>query len=93
MKTIHKLLLILKDEITNNNHVGLCSSAFILWNKDKITLDQSYKLENYIFTHRPIRRPISCTKKDWLNNYYWTRFDKLPRLRWLNKHIKLTSCK
>lgn len=89
---MHKLLILLRDShIKEPYHQGLCYTASQLYWTGKIKYKEFERLRLYLLDNKPKHRPVTCNKKDWLDNYYWTRRYKPPRLRWLNKHIKLTK--
>ena len=89
-RTIKELLQVMLD----NQHLfyeGLCRLSVSLTSKGLISFHEKDMLLTYIKANRPKLRAciryIFCTEF----NYYWTPGDITPRIKWLNKHIKLNS--
>lgn len=82
-RTDRELLIILRDNI-DLLETGLCYLALDCQRELLISKAEEYKIIKYIHNHKP--------KKTWnTNSYYWQPRLKPPRLRWLNKRIKLLS--
>ena len=93
MRTIHELLILLRDNIIIHKSWfglkqrianGLCLEAsWLQHNEGKINYMEYCELVNYITSNRPIY---------WRSKSYgWKPKLWKPRLKWLNKHIKLTK--
>lgn len=65
---------------------GLCHWVDYMWRYNRITWKELIKLRKYIEENRP-------KNIYWImgNGYYWKRDDINPRIKWLQKHIKLTN--
>lgn len=90
MRTIKELLevmLLHKDKIT----LGLCGLAIKLYDNDIITVEEHIRIDNYIQHNRPSAFSSISALRSRRSNYYWVRGDIKPRIKWLNKHIKLNS--
>ena len=91
IKELLEILLKLTSELDSFN--GLCYLIIHAEGTKLITLDELVMLDSYIFSHKP--KPYSSfgamysyCKQD---NYYWPKGHKKPRIKWLQKHIKLNS--
>ena len=93
MRTIHELLIILRDNanvtkswfgLKQRIKSGLCNEISMLCDSDVITVVEFYMLNNYLINNKPITGG---------KYFYWNRYEWKPRLKWLNKHIKLTRDK
>ena len=88
MKIINELLKLLLYEVkTGNLQTGLCSITQTLVFNNVISREEKTILRRYIYHNRP--NPNSITIK----GYYWIPCQSQPRIKWLNKHIKLTQHK
>lgn len=87
---ISKLLKLLKQEFnTYSHHAGLCSAvAGMHLNRKEYEL-----LHNYLKKNRPLTKNVLVGIILRLNQdgvYWWARYKKEPRNKWLDKHIKKT---
>jgi len=90
MRSIKELLQLMLD----NKYLfstGLCNWKDELLFKNIITDYEHGGLERYIRIHRPSM--FSSINAFYYRNrmYYWTMRDIKPRIKWLEKHIKLNS--
>lgn len=86
MKSIHKTLKLIKKEFKNNPcHLGLCSAALSLFIVKKIKKKQLKEFKKYLYnnTNHPY--------KPHLVGYIWSMHDRQSRIKWLEKHIKITK--
>lgn len=89
MRTIHELLIVLRDKTpVKNNKItaGLCLSCLCRKNNDEITIDEFILLHCYIRANIPNSK-FSTRQARW----GWKPGNWTSRLRWLNKHIELTK--
>ena len=87
MRTIHELLIVLRDNSRvsrDGKYIdsGLCREVDFLHINDTIDLYETKLLNSYFRNNFPI--------KD-LDMFSWPRGQWQPRLEWLNKHIELTK--
>lgn len=89
-KTLVELLILLRDLIISKPVIGMCFGIEHLWLNDKITLNEKHILRDYILSHKPITFStfVNITNRNW---FWWGKFKKKPRIRYLNKHIKKLS--
>lgn len=68
---------------------GLCDivNVFMYSKKMNINKDERILLINYILDNKP----DEAKDLDGTKSFYWPLSDKWSRLRWLDKHIKLTD--
>ena len=92
MRTINELLIILKDNAVVINswfglkqriNSGLCREVNRIQDKDLITEEELLLLYKHIAIFAP-KSPQGV-------GYSWTKSEWKPRLKWLNKQIKLTK--
>ena len=79
MKTNREILIIVRD-YKIFFYSSLCRLLLELQNRDLISKDELNKIRRYLYKNKP--------KKLWNHNYFWKPGLWIPRLRWLNKHIK-----
>ncbi|HSE99743.1 MAG TPA: hypothetical protein VLA48_02515 [Nitrososphaeraceae archaeon] len=94
MRNIKELLqLMLDNQYLFDN--GLCRWRFNLrwsdFNNPIINQKESDLLETYIEKNRP--HPLSSLNAllNFTNTYYWKKSDIKPRIKWIEKHIRLNS--
>lgn len=102
MRTIHELLILLRDNTRVDSkgkiESGLCNeAAYIYYHEHLIVTDEYNLLINFIelniphFTIDLKKHPVF---EGWgVNGFGWIPKLWEPRLKWLNKHIKLTEPK
>ena len=91
MRTTHELLILLRDNIKPQTkylfwkriNAGLCFEKYQLVEKGLIDDDEYLILSYYLNDNLPPKT------YNWF--YYWKPKLWKPRLKWLNKHIKLTK--
>lgn len=91
MRTISELLTILRDNADVNGdkiHAGLCFEVDELSRKNIISISEKELLQEYIEENMP-ERIISNIYTTFVSAWGWTVSEWPPRLKWLNKHIKL----
>lgn len=85
------LILVLKEYDLGRNRDGLCYTVCNMEDTGVINFDEYGKLMNYIEDNRPYSffsfRNLFGTD----SAFYWERGLVKPRVKWLKKHIKLTS--
>ncbi len=81
MRTIKELLELMRD---NDQFfvTGLCGWAANLWMDDFITSKEHTLINCYLENNLPPKKP---------NKFCWRIAGIKPRLKWINKHIKLNS--
>ena len=99
-RTIHELLILLKEEYLKtieddgfSRHGGLCETVIDLCCSGIISADEETLLLDYI-NEFPTKRAIKKAKKLGCNPeyiFYWEEYVPTYRLKWLDKHIKLTA--
>lgn len=91
MRTIKELLEIMlenKDLFKN----GLCSWVVLLYSYDRISNKEYLILMEYIENNRPsIFSSLNSFLSQISNSYYWKSGDINPRIKWIQKHIKINS--
>lgn len=102
MRNIVTLLTILRDEGTDKIGVwyitGLCSCIDEIHQREHISDEQASILHIYLRKNRPL---IGWIRYWWMyiyhekydGLYWWTRGAKAPRLRWLNRRIRIERMK
>ena len=70
---------------------GLCLWALHLQTRIIITWEETQKVLSYIKANRPSKWSSRAAFKYRNSEYFWTIGDIEPRLKWLEKHIKLNS--
>ncbi len=90
MRSIKELLQLM----LNNKHLfidGLCQWNRALCQNQLIDYKEYSTLEDYIDDNAPFFFTIK--RSFWYRGYryYWPKGDIKPRLKWINKHIKLNS--
>lgn len=86
MRSINELLILLLKEVKeDNDFAGLCGKIWTMYMSNIIKGDEWGLLLQYITNHKPF---VANFRKD---SYYWKQYKIKPRIKWLNKHIKLTS--
>ena len=91
MRNIKELLQVMLDN-KHNFHQGLCFWIIELRFASSVINTEEYKiLSDYINNNRP--HPLSSLKafRSYGNGYYWKKGDIKPRIKWIEKHIKLNS--
>jgi len=90
MRNVKELLELMLENKTLFSS-GLCNWAHNLYYYNKITLNEYNLLDRYIASNRPkwYSSIDACKHKD--NLYFWEPKNIEPRLKWINKHIKLNS--
>ena len=89
MRNTHELLKLLRNHMDmyfSAYHDGMCIVVSKMCYDNLINVFEKNILLDYIERHRPInilRNKISA--------YYWKPGRIRPRMRWLNKHIKLSD--
>jgi hypothetical protein len=78
-RTILELLIILKDEFEDDFYPGLCLTISLM-EGDSITETERLKIYRYLVKHKP--------RKAKLGYYWWTSYEKEPRINFLNRLIK-----
>lgn len=83
MRTIKELLQVMQN---NQEHfeAGLCIWIINLRTKGVISFDEKVKIGKYINKNTP-------KKKYKTTGYWWKDGNIKPRLKWIEKHIKLNS--
>lgn len=91
-RNINELLkLMLKNFQESDFHRGLCYCALGM-NIDLIINDEEYyEIRKYIQDNRPTLYSSLQAFRNRNNSFYWHKGLKKPRIKWLNKHINLTS--
>jgi hypothetical protein len=89
-RSIKELLQLMMD----NQHCfdeGLCKWVSNLYHFGKITFIESFILLNYIRYNRPFI--FSSFEAFWfrITSYYWEPDNIVPRIKWLQYHIKKNS--
>ena len=84
-RSINELLKLMLGNQEYFNY-GLCRWVDHMKWHDRITWDEMRKIRKYIKENRP-------KNFYWLigDDYYWKYSDINPRIKWLQKHIKLTN--
>lgn len=78
-----QLLIIMRDNIHLIGAFGLCSLVDTLWRQNTISQNEMLVLEDFLNSNLPDNK---CSR----NTYYcWPRGAQAPRLKWLNKQIKM----
>lgn len=92
MRTIKELLeVMLENQQYFKN--GLCTWVAILRFEELITTSESYQLHKYIDDNRSfiLSSFDAFNERIKKSGYYWTRGNIKPRIKWIQKHIKLNS--
>jgi hypothetical protein len=92
MRTIKELLEVMLENKDLFNK-GLCYWADKLYYRNIITASERSKLKNYIDENRPFMLSSISTMCEIIKHsgYYWKEGDIKPRIKWIQKHIKLNS--
>lgn len=93
MRTIHELLVIMRDNGETIITSGLCHLCDQLWMKGYIDVLESNILDEYIKHHKPTKRSKFYNEISSRTWYYWPIRNWSFRLAWLNYHIKITKNK
>ena len=92
VRPIKELLQILLDNISDMP-LGLCGLVNLMSADDIITGDEHWELIGYINKNKPMNfyRFKGFFSDDGKYNFYWPVGDKIPRSKWLKKHIRKLS--
>jgi hypothetical protein len=92
MRTIKESLEVMLENKDLFNK-GLCNWAEKLYYRNIITGSEQSKLKNYIDENRPFMLSSISTMCEIIKHtdYYWKEGDIKPRIKWIQKHIKLNS--
>ena len=87
-RSINELLKLMLDhqECFNSRHSGLCYWSRVMGWEGLMSKEELNKIHSYIENNRPknIRYIMGFV-------FYWTPGRLSPRIKWLQKHIKLTN--
>ena len=95
-----ELLQLVKNEYTNKKLVypfghkypGLCAVLLTLWEDRLINLSEYRVMTEYLYEMAPKNKLVILAKMSEYNTYYfWEKYERAPRLRFLNKLIKLQN--
>jgi len=86
---MEKLLKILHDTIKAEKSFrgGMCYYVYKLYHDNKITITHRVFLNEYLHNNIPLRVKIRFGDNS-MYVHWWKPGRKLPRLRWLKKHMK-----
>jgi len=97
MRNIETLLritlsrVIVKADKNRFSH-GLCNTINDLNSNAIIDNDEAERLLQYLTVNKPLRYHIRKLSKYYdIKAYYWKKGNVTPRMRWLNKHIRINS--
>jgi hypothetical protein len=91
MRTIKELLELMLENKGLFTH-GLCKWILLLYFNDEISRKEYLTLMNYIENNRPsILSSLNCFLSQASSAYYWKEGDIKPRIKWIQKHIKINS--
>jgi hypothetical protein len=92
MRTIKELLEIMLDNKDLFKY-GLCSWVGLLYSYNRISNKEYLTLMEYIENNRPFMLSSISTMCEIIKHsgYYWKEGDIKPRIKWIQKHIKLNS--
>lgn len=89
-RSINELLQLLLDNIDQircDGYIhGLCGVAAHLNSNNNLNRTECETLIAYIKNNKPLNRRTILG-----HAYFWKEGERLPRIKWLNKHIKRTS--
>lgn len=89
MKTNLQLLKLVEKEVSKEKDSDYCSCLCLqienLYGERTISKEEKSKFLNYLDRNKPIGAVVG--------DYYFPAGEKIPRLKWLNKHIKKLSKK
>ncbi len=85
-----ELLYLLKQEIKQGAHSGMCAAADSMRWKDLITYSESNILHHIIQHNTTLFYKYNYNGKLSINSefFYYPKYQKLPRILWINKRIK-----
>jgi hypothetical protein len=90
MRAIKELL-----EVMLNNqemfYIGLCHWVYDLNANNIIHDEEAKKLYKYIDTNRPHSFSSIEAYKNRNNSFFWNKGNIKPRIKWIQKHIKINS--
>jgi len=89
-RTIKELLQLMLDN-QKLFSTGLCFWTIKLFSSRLITENEYFLLNDYIKANRPSKYSSIDAYKYRNTNLYWKENNIKPRIKWLNKHIKLNS--
>jgi len=90
MRTIKELLEIMLER-KSLFHLGLCVWSQRLYNRDLMSYSEYSLLKKYINENRPKwYSSFDALLHNW-SVYYWEPGDIKPRIKWIQKHIKINS--
>jgi len=84
-RSINELLKLMLDH-EEYFYSGLCAWVTNLIFHDIVSLDEGWRLRVYIRKNRPKNKYHKTN-----HTYFWEIHNKSPRIKWLQKHIKLTN--
>ncbi len=96
-RSIKRLLVLLKEEFEHGDHPGLCSAVNELYDDfpgvTSINSKERDILQEYIHDNAPWNKNTWWDKLLFndLTGYFWQQWYKEPRIKWLDKHIKLNK--
>jgi hypothetical protein len=90
MRSIKELLQVMLDN-QDDFRIGLCIWANQLCFKRKITYEEYICLKNYIEDNRPSKWSSLNAFSHRNMAVYWNQSNIKPRIKWIQKHIKLNS--
>jgi hypothetical protein len=88
MRTIKELLQVMLDN-QDLFETGLCYWVSNLYFSDKIDAIERRLLINYIRDNKPSMFSSIDAFKNRNKDYYWTKENITPRIKWINKNLKL----
>lgn len=62
---------------------GMCLSALYMVSEEEISGNDRYRIEVYLRENKPANSPV----------YWWKRYRKAPRIKWLGEQIKKLKSK
>ena len=90
MRTIKELLEIMLEN-KDMFPYGLCVWSQRLYNRDVISYNEYLSLKKYINENRPKWYSSFDALSHCFSVYYWEPGDIKPRIKWIQKHIKINS--
>lgn len=82
------LLIILLESIQKREsylQCNLCKLIYNLKGNEIINIAEMFRLQDYLYDNRPIEAVFHNELEE---GYWWDKFDKEPRIKWLKKQIE-----